>query len=162
MVPSDVLGVSGTDSAEPQPDERRANRDRRPVVRKSARAKFPLITAPPSDVVRGSAVLRGVDLDVSDPAAGGGRSFRYEWEESDYHLEQQIQSIAAGGGMSYTHTQSTPAATWVIDHHMGLIPTVVLVDSTGQQMIAEIRYPSDQTIVVVHSAPYTGTAYLRP
>lgn len=138
------------------------NRDRRPAVRKSQRAAFPLITAPSTAEERRSAVLRGADLDTSDPTAGGGRSFRYEWEEADAGLEQQILSIAAGGGLSYTHHQTVPAATWVIDHHMSLIPLVVLVDSTGQQMIAEIQYPNDQTIVVVHSAPYTGTAYLRP
>lgn len=143
----------------PPSDERLTNRDRRPVTRKSARAKFPLMT---DQEIRQIAVLRGADLDTTDPDAGGGRSFRYEWEESDYHLEQQIQSIANGGTISYTHNQTTPAATWVIDHHMGLIPNVVLLDSTGQQMIAELRFPSDQTVVVVHSAPYTGTAYLRP
>lgn len=112
---------------------------------------------------RGSAVLRGAsDLDTSDPTAGGGRSFRYEWEESDSVLEQQIQTIAAGGGISYTHHQTVPASTWVIDHHMGLIPNVVLLDNSGQQIIAEVQHPSDQTTVVVHSAPYSGTAYLRP
>lgn len=111
---------------------------------------------------RRAAVLRGADLDISDPTAGGGRGFTYQWEESDAILEQQIQTVAAGGGISYTHHQTVPASTWVIDHHMNLIPNVVLLDSTGEQMIAEIRHPSDQTTVVVHSAPYTGTAYLRP
>jgi hypothetical protein len=157
--------VSGTESTTPPPDEKRlTNRDRRPQPRKvTARAKFPLITAPViEETRRQAAILRAADLDTSDPAAGGGRSFRYEWEEADAGLEQQIQTVAAGGGISYTHHQTTPAASWVIDHHMGLVPNVVLVDGSGQQMIAEIQYPSDQTIVVVHSAPYTGTAYLRP
>lgn len=107
-------------------------------------------------------MLRTSDLDVSDPTAGGGRGFKYQWEDAAQELHQEIQSVAAGGGVSYTHHQSVPAATWVIDHHMGLIPTVVLLDGNGQIMIAEVQYPSDQTILIVHSAPYTGTAYLRP
>ena len=111
---------------------------------------------------RRAAVLRGADLDTSDPTAGGGRGFTYQWEASDAVLEQQIQTVAAGGGISYTHHQSVPASTWVIDHHMSLIPNVVLLDDSGEQMIAEVRHPSDQTTVVTHSAPYTGTAYLRP
>lgn len=161
------MGVPGTDSAAQPSEERQTNRTRRaPARRNTARAPFPLITAgkQPEDGSerRSAAVLRGADLDTSDPTAGGGRTFLYEWEEADAGLEQQILNIAAGGGLSYTHHQTVPAATWVIDHHMSLIPTVVLVDSSGQQMIAEIQYPSDQTIVVVHSAPYTGTAYLRP
>lgn len=104
----------------------------------------------------------GDDLDLSDPAAGGGRGFNYQWEDTATELHEEILAVAAGGGVSFTHHQTVPAATWVIDHHMGLIPTVVLLDGSGQQMFAEIQYPSDQTIVVVHSAPYTGTAYLRP
>lgn len=102
------------------------------------------------------------DLDTSDPGAGGGRSFRYEWEVEATALRQEIVDVATTGGVSFTHRQSSPAASWVIDHHMGLIPNVVILDDTGQQMVAEVRFPSDQTVVVVHSKPYTGTAYLRP
>lgn len=137
------------------------NRDRRPVVRKTPRAGFPLITAAETPEERREAAFQG-GLDTSDPTAGGGRSFRYSWEEADLQLREQIATVAAGGGVSYVHRQSVPAATWVIDHHMGLIPNVLLLDSTGQQMIAEVRHPTDQTTVVVHSAPYKGTAYLRP
>lgn len=157
--------MSGTDSAAQPSDERQTNRTRRPPARRvTPRAPFPLLTdrAVDEPVRRGAAVLRGAGLDTSDPAAGGGRSFRYEWEEADAGLEQQIQAIASGGVISYVHQQTVPAATWVIDHHMGLVPNVVLLDSSGQQMIAEIRHPSDQTTVIVHSAPYSGTAYLRP
>lgn len=117
--------------------------------------------AEPEPALRGT-VLRGADLDVSDPVAGGGRGFRYQWEETVVDLERQIQGVAAGGGASYEHHQTVPAATWVIDHHLGLIPNIVILDVSGQQMIAEVRFPSDQTCVVVHSAPYAGTAYLRP
>lgn len=110
----------------------------------------------------GDAVLRGDSLDVSDPAAGGGRGFKYQWEDAAQELHEEIATVAVTGGISYTHHQTVPAATWVIDHHMGLIPNVVLLDSLGQQIIAQVQFPSDQTVVVVHSAPYTGTAYLRP
>jgi hypothetical protein len=155
--------VSGTDSTAQPSEERQTNRTRRPQVRKTPRAAFPLITEKGAEVeARRAAVLRGADLDVSDPSAGGGRGFKYQWEDTAADLEQQIQSVAAGGGIAYVHHQTVPAATWVIDHHMSLIPNVVLLDGTGEQMIAEIRHPSDQTTVVVHSAPYTGTAYLRP
>lgn len=159
--------MSGTDSVSQPPEEsvRQTNRTRRPVVRKSPRATFPLITAAPpevSEAVRGSGSVGPAGLDVSDPSAGGGRGFSYQWEQTAAVLHEEILSVAAGGGVSFTHHQSVPAATWVIDHHMGLVPNVVLLDDSGQQMIAEIRFPSDQTTVVVHSAPYSGTAYLRP
>lgn len=108
--------------------------------------------------------VRTADLDVTDPSAGGGRGFRYQWEETARSLQNQINAGGGGGGgggASYVHEQTTPAATWVIDHHLSLIPDVLILDNTGQQMIAELRFPSNQTCVVLHSAPYAGTAYLR-
>jgi hypothetical protein len=153
--------VSGTDSNAQPPAEAQTNRTRRFQPRKTARAKFPLITAQPKETLR-TAAMQTADLDTSDPAAGGGRGFKYQWEDTAAQLHQEIQTVASGGGISYTHHQTVPAATWVIDHHMGLIPNVVLLDDNGQIMFAEIQYPSDQTILVVHSAPYSGTAYLRP
>lgn len=152
----------------PPPDERRqTNRTRRPTVRKSPRAPFPLITAAKDEEAqrRAAAVRRGAaagELDTDDPAAGGGRSFSYEWENRAQVIEQQIQDVAAGGGIAYVHHQSVPAASWVIDHHMGLIPNVLVLDTSGTEILPELRFPSDQTVVVVHSKPYTGTAYLRP
>lgn len=82
-------------------------------------------------------------------------------------MQQEIADVAAGGGGgsgggTFTFRQSSPAATWVIDHHLGFIPNVLILDGNGHQLIAEVQFPSDQTIVVVHSAPYAGTAYLRP
>jgi hypothetical protein len=120
------------------------------------------VTASAKEPERRTAIDVPGDPDYLDPTIGGGRGFTYQWEESDRRLEQQIADVAAGGGISYTHTQSVPAAQWVIDHHMGLIPNVVILDASGQQIIAEVRHPSDQTTVIVHSAPYSGTAYLRP
>ena len=155
--------MSGADSTSQPSDERQSNRARRPLLRKTQRAPFPLLsTAAEEKEIRGAALIRTTDLDVTDPTAGGGRGFQYEWENTARQLEDEIQSVAVGGGISFTHHQTVPAAQWVIDHHMSLIPNVILLDSGGQEMIAEIHHPSDQTTVVVHSAPYTGTAYLRP
>lgn len=156
------MGVPETDSVAQPPEQRQTNRTRRYQPKKTPRSGFPLITAPAVDERIRSAAMQTADLDTHDPSAGGGRGFKYQWEDVAQTLHQEIQTVAAGGGVSYTHQQTVPAATWVIDHHMGLIPNVVLLDSSGQLMIAEIQYPSDQTILIVHSAPYTGTAYLRP
>lgn len=154
--------MSGTDSTAQPSDERVPNRDRRPHVRKSPRANFPLVTGEQPDLsrVRGAVVRSAAD--PVDPSLGGGRGFLYQWEEEARVLHEEIATVAAGGGVSYVHHQTVPAATWVIDHHMSLIPNVLVLDVSGQEMVAEVRHPSDQTTVVVHSAPYIGSAYLRP
>lgn len=153
--------MPGTDSSSQPLDERLSNRNRRHQPKKSPRAPFPLITTAPRDDIRATTRIYGDDLDVSDPAAGGGRGFKYQWEDEAASLHEEIAQVAAGGVASYTHHQTTPAATWVIDHHLGLIPSVFLLDDNGQVMFGEIQYPSDQTVLIVHSAPYTGTAYLK-
>jgi hypothetical protein len=95
--------VSGTDSTAQPSDERQTNLNRRPSVRKTRRANFP----PVADnlPIESGVVVRGTGLDVSDPTAGGGRGFTYQWEQKVLDLEDQIQGITAGsgsGGVAYT------------------------------------------------------------
>lgn len=157
--------MSGTDSNAEPSAERQSNRTRRYQPKKSPRANFPLITAQPKE--EAAPRLYGDDLDVSDPTAGGGRGFWYQWETTTQQLQDQINAVAAGGGGGgsgavFTFHQTAAAATWVIDHHLGLIPDVLVLDQNGHPLYAELQFPSDQTVVVVHSTPYKGTAYLRP
>jgi hypothetical protein len=155
--------VSGTDSNAQPPAGQQSNRDRRYVPKKTARASFPVLTS-----AEPGSVLRGTDLDLTDPAAGGGRGFWYEWEDETQQLHQEILDVAANGGgggsgvAAVVYHQTTPSSLWTINHNMGLYPSVTLLDPSNQQMMAEVQFPSDQQVVVVHSAPYAGTAYLRP
>jgi hypothetical protein len=67
---------------------------------------------------------------------------------------------AASAGLRYVHTQTTPAATWVIPHGLGRIPSVVLLDPDGQEFDADVLHPSLDTTSVVHGQPTAGTAHL--
>lgn len=93
-----------------------------------------------------------------------GRGLTYEWE---FFVDQLFRNIAAGGGgggggaLTFDFVQSSGAAVWTVNHHMGGFPSVLIVDDGGQELHAEVHYPDDQTVVIVHGQPYTGTAYLR-
>lgn len=103
-------------------------------------------------------------LDTSDPGAGGGRGFWYEWELRDTELRQQIDDVAGGGGGgggSFTFTQTNPSSVWTIDHNLGFIPNVIVVDASGELVFSEVRHPSVNRTVVTHGMPFAGTAYLR-
>lgn len=63
----------------------------------------------------------------------------------------------AGG--SYTHTQSTPSMTWVIDHGLDYAPNVTVVDSSGRQVEGDVAYSLGQ-VIVTFSAAFSGRAYL--
>jgi hypothetical protein len=104
---------------------------------------------------RRSAELRAVPqvqvLEAAD--LGSGRGFTYEWEQFLGQVFQQLQVVV--------HEQAAPAAVWTIEHGLGTKPNVLLVDETGQQLLAEVHFSDDNTVVVIHGAPTTGIAYLR-
>jgi hypothetical protein len=61
--------------------------------------------------------------------------------------------IGTGGLAAYTHTQSTPATTWTINHNLGYRPSVELFNSGMQEIDAEIAHPSvNQTVVTLNPA----------
>jgi hypothetical protein len=62
---------------------------------------------------------------------------------------------------TYTHSQSIPAASWVITHNLHKHPSVTIVDSAGEKVYGDITYDSQDQITVDFSAAFSGTAYLN-
>lgn len=60
----------------------------------------------------------------------------------------------------WTHTQSSPASVWTIDHHFGTHPLVQVIAS-GVEVEAEVAHPSASQTTITFGVPVTGTAYLR-
>lgn len=69
-------------------------------------------------------------------------------------------AAGAPGGSTYTHTQSTPAASWAITHNLGRYPQVTVVDTTGDRLFPDLTYDSINTVTVTHASPTAGFAYL--
>lgn len=65
---------------------------------------------------------------------------------------------------TYTHTQSSPATTWTIDHNLGRYPIVdVVIDfggSTQQVQPKSIVSTSTNQVVVTFTTAHSGTARL--
>jgi hypothetical protein len=92
-----------------------------------------------------------------------GRGLTYEWE---FFVDQLFRLVNAGGGgggatPTIEFVQSSAAAVWTVNHGLGAYPNVLVIDSSGQELLAEVHYPDDQQVVIVHGQPYSGTAYLR-
>ncbi len=65
---------------------------------------------------------------------------------------------------SYTHTQTTPAAVWQIQHGLGFQPvTALTVDDTGEQIIGWIDATAStlNLLVIRFSEPLAGKAYIK-
>lgn len=62
---------------------------------------------------------------------------------------------------TYTHTQSSASAEWVIKHDLGKHPSVTIVDSAGTVVYGEVVFDSESQVTVRFSSPFSGKAYLN-
>lgn len=67
----------------------------------------------------------------------------------------------SAGGASVTHNQTTPAATWTINHAISILAPTVVILLTGETRPVEtdIDYFVGQ-VVLTFPSPATGTAYI--
>ena len=69
-----------------------------------------------------------------------------------------------GGGGSYVHTQTIPAATWNITHSLGSLGvSAVVIDSTGDEIIGWLNRAASTVnlLVIQFSEPLAGVAYIK-
>lgn len=67
---------------------------------------------------------------------------------------------AAGGGAAYEHVQSVAAATWTVNHGLGLKPVsvTVLIDGYDGPAVCDTTWPDSDTAVLTMDVPVTGRA----
>lgn len=70
------------------------------------------------------------------------------------------QGPPGAGFTYYFHTQSTPAATWVIDHNIGHPVHVTLFVPNGTISFADVTENTVNQASITFSTPTTGSAYL--
>ena len=74
------------------------------------------------------------------------------------HFNNKVTFTAKLG---YVFTQSTPSATWTINHDLNKYPAVSIVDSANDEVIGEVHYTSTTQVVVTFSAAFSGKAFLN-
>jgi len=62
---------------------------------------------------------------------------------------------------TYVFTQQVSASVWTITHHKGSYPSVTVVDSAGTVVYGEVQYLDENTVRVIFSSEFSGTAYLN-
>jgi hypothetical protein len=60
---------------------------------------------------------------------------------------------------SFTFTQEAPSTTWTITHTLGHLPQVTIIVG-GEEVDADVDYPSITQVVINFAAPQSGTAEL--
>lgn len=67
---------------------------------------------------------------------------------------------APTGAVSFVHPQTTPSDTWVIVHNLGFYPQITVIDSANTEWLGEVTYDDLNTLTIVFTAAFGGTAYL--
>ena len=67
----------------------------------------------------------------------------------------------SGGDKSFTFRQAVAAERWEIRHGLAKFPSVTVVDSSGSEVMGDVQYIDENQVVVMFSAPFSGTAYLN-
>lgn len=71
---------------------------------------------------------------------------------------QSIKTVS-GSDKHYQHTQNEASDTWIIRHNLGKCPSVVVVDSGGNEWKTGVKHLDTNTLVVKMNVPFSGTAY---
>lgn len=69
--------------------------------------------------------------------------------------------LAGTNQTTYTHEQAIPAATWIIAHGLHRYPSVTVVNSAGDTIIAKPQFIDADNIVVTFAGAFAGKAYLN-
>jgi hypothetical protein len=97
---------------------------------------------------------RLIELTDVDSIRNDGDVLIYDISTDTYiHVEY-------AGDAHYIHTQATPLQTWSINHDLGKIPSITVVNSSGTVMLAEINHLDiNNAEVIFGNATFTGVAY---
>lgn len=74
------------------------------------------------------------------------------------YIGRQGPAGPAGVGAPHTHNQSSPAATWTINHNLGRRPAGVAVYIGGALVDAAVSIVSVNTIEIAFSSARAGAA----
>jgi hypothetical protein len=70
-------------------------------------------------------------------------------------------AILSEGDKHYVHTQSTPSATWTVQHNLGKLPAVTTVNNNNIEVKGQIQYTDTNNLTITFSAGFSGKAYLN-
>lgn len=67
----------------------------------------------------------------------------------------------AAGVSTYVYTKSVAEAVWDINHNLGKFPSVVILDSSDDEVEGDVRYINPNRITITFSAAFAGRALLN-
>lgn len=98
-----------------------------------------------------------------------------KWNQPDYEDETNkpsINGVTLSGNKTsddlglvadktYLHHQTVASDTWVIVHNLNKYPSVVVIDSAGNEVIGEISYDDKNQVTLKFEGGFKGVATLN-
>ena len=81
--------------------------------------------------------------------------------ENYAHSAAESAEMAYQYRSTYTFEQGSAASTWIINHNLNKYPSVTVVDSAENEIIASVKYQDANTCIIEMSSPFKGKAYLN-
>ena len=73
----------------------------------------------------------------------------------------QNKDAVAAQDSNFVYNQGSASSNWVITHNLSKYPSVVVIDSAGDEVDGSITYTDTQQLTIVFSASFSGKAYLN-
>lgn len=75
--------------------------------------------------------------------------------EATFTISPNIQDL------NYVHRQDVASKTWTITHNLGKCPSVTIVTSAGEQVVADVLYKNLNVVELNFCGAFAGVAYLN-
>lgn len=69
--------------------------------------------------------------------------------------------LAAYQVKTYSFSQTNSSSIWLVNHNQKRYPTVIVVDSSGQQIIGDVKYLDSNNLRIEFTYPFSGIVYLN-
>ena len=66
-----------------------------------------------------------------------------------------------GGDKSFEFIQGISTDFWEVQHDLGKLPSVIVHDSSGNEVMGSVDYVDNNNLTITFSAPFKGTAILN-
>lgn len=75
--------------------------------------------------------------------------------EATFTISPNIQDL------NYIHYQDSAQSVWTINHNLGKYPSVSIVNSAKELVIADVHYINLNTVELKFTSAFAGIAYLN-
>lgn len=80
---------------------------------------------------------------------------------SDLTNDSGFITEAGSGDAHYVFTQATPSARWEVNHGLGKIPAITVIDSAGTEVVGNYTHTDENNTVLEFSGAFAGKAHFN-